>query len=309
MRIVLSALTLAILATGIFAFLSHAADPADVTRLKVVMEKVAPLHTPLGKPQPGDWLIDHPEPGQTFAEYLASKPVTPQGKRSVIYVQPLGDFTETQRKIVTLTADFMSRTFNRPVKVQKDLPLSLIPDKAKRKHPTWGMDQILSTYVLDEVLKPRLPDDAAASIAFTASDLWPGEGWNFVFGQASLRDRVGVWSIHRNGEPEKSDDEFRVCLLRTLKTATHETGHMFSIAHCTKYECNMCGSNNRDEADRQPLEVCPECLAKICWATQADPATRFRKLAEFCKDNGLKPEQDFYEKSLAKLTPAPSGKR
>ncbi len=286
---------------GLIALFAHAGEPADVKQLKAMIEKLAPIHEPLGKPQPGEWLADHPEPGQTFAQYLAASPVTPTGRRSVIYVQPLGDFTATQRKIVTLTADFMSRYFNRPVKVQKDLPMSLIPDKARRKHPSWGMDQILTTYVLDDLLKPRLPDDAAALIAFTATDLWPGEGWNFVFGQASLRDRVGVWSINRNGDPDKDAAASRLCLLRTLKVATHETGHMFSLEHCTKYHCNMCGSNNLDESDRNPIEVCPECLAKICWATQADPAERFRKLAAFCKEQGLKPEQEFYEKSLARL--------
>ncbi len=290
------------LLTALVAIFSIAAEPADVKQLKAMIDKLAPIHEPLGKPQPHEWLADHPEPGQTFAQYLAGDPVTPTGRRSVIYVQPLGDFTATQRKIVTLTADFMSRYFNRPVKVQKDLPLSMIPDKARRKHPSWGMDQILTTYVLDEVLRPRLPDDAAALIAFTATDLWPGEGWNFVFGQASLRDRVGVWSINRNGDPDKDATAFRLCLLRTMKVATHETGHMFSLEHCTKYHCNMCGSNNLDESDRNPIEVCPECLAKICWATQADPAERFRKLAAFCKEQGLKPEQEIYEKSLACVT-------
>ena len=64
------------------------------------------------------------------------------------------------------------------------------------------MKQILTTHVLGEVLKPRLPKDAAAYIAFTASDLWPGEGWNFVFGQATLRTgsacgRSTAWATRR----------------------------------------------------------------------------------------------------------------
>src|SRR5690606_34426241 len=134
-----------------------------------------------------------------------------------------------------------------------------------------------------------------AMIAFTASDLWPGEGWNYVFGQASLSDRVGVWSIHRHGDPDAGETEFRECLLRAMKVATHETGHMFSMQHCTKYECNMCGSNNRAESDRRPVEVCPECLAKLCWATDCDPAARFSKLAEFCKQQGLQAELKLYE--------------
>lgn len=263
-----------------------------------VIAKVKPLHKPLGKPQPGDWLASHKEPGQTFAQYLRAKPITPTGRRRVIYIQPLGEFTESQRKVVTLAAEFLSLYYNRPVKIKKDLPLSIIPKRAQRKHPTWGMHQILSIYVINDVLPPRLPDDAAAYIAFTASDLWPGEGWNFVFGQASLRQRVGVWSIYRNGDPAKGEEEFRLCLRRTLKTATHETGHMFSIRHCTAYECNMCGSNNRAESDRQPLHMCPQCLAKVLWATGADPIKRYQRLAVFCELHGLKEESEFYSKSI-----------
>jgi archaemetzincin len=164
------------------------------------------------------------------------------------------------------------------------------------------MEQVLTGYVLDKVLRPRLPEDAAAYIAFTASDLWPGEGWNFVFGEASLKGRVGVWSLYRNGEPDKSDADFRLCLLRTLKTATHETSHMFSIEHCTLYECNMCGSNNREESDRRPLCLCPEDLAKVCWAARTDPVERCRELAAFCEAQGLDAEAAYYRRATERLS-------
>ena len=116
----------------------------------------------------------------------------------------LGDFTETQQKVVDQTTEFMGIYFGLPVKTLPALPLKVIPASAKRVHPQWGDDQILSTYVLDKVLKPRLPTDGCVLIALTASDLWPGKGWNFVFGQASLSDRVGVWSIYRNGDPGRN---------------------------------------------------------------------------------------------------------
>ena len=213
----------------------------------------------------------------------------------------MGEFTEDERKIVNLSAEYLGLYFERPVRVLDDLELDVIPEKARRVHPNWGVKQILSTYVLSDVLKPRLPDDAAAYIAFTASDLWPGRGWNFVFGQASLRDRVGVWSIHRNGDPSTSDEAFRVCLRRTLKTATHETGHMFSMRHCTAYECNMCGSNHREESDRHPLYLCPQCHAKLAWATNAMPVERFNRLAAFCKALGLEDELQYYERAATRL--------
>ncbi|HUT37098.1 MAG TPA: archaemetzincin [Planctomycetota bacterium] len=292
-------LSLALSLTGVLLLASSCSAGDDrVAAIRAAMEKLRPLATKLGKPGPSDWLARHKEPGQTFEEYLASQPTGPTEKRRTIYVQPLGDFTKPQRQIITLAADFMGRYFTLPVKVLDDLPLSLIPARARRVHPSWGVKQILSTYVLDEVLKPRLPKDAVASIAFTASDLWPGEGWNFVFGQASLSDRVGVWSIARNGDPET---ELKLCLLRTIKTATHETGHMFSMYHCTAYECNMCGSNHRAESDRRPLACCPECVAKLWWITGADPVARYRRLAEFCKEQGLAPELEFYEKAIGVL--------
>jgi len=263
--------------------------------IRAAMEKLRPLATKMGKPSLGDWLAHHKEAGQTFEEYLASQPTGPTKERRTIYVQPLGDFTKPQRRIITLTADFMGRYFALPVKVQADLPLSLIPARARRVHPSWGVKQVLTSCVRDEVLKPRLPKDAVAYIAFTASDLWPGEGWNFVFGEASLSERVGVWSIFRNGDPET---ELKLCLLRTIKTATHETGHMFGMYHCLLYECNMCGSNNRPESDRRPLGCCPECVAKLWWITGADPVERYRTLAEFCREQGLAPEQESYEKAV-----------
>jgi len=263
--------------------------------------KLLPLHTPLGKPQPGDWLDRHHEPGQTYQQYVRSHPVRPDAKRRVIYIQPLGEFNPTQRKIIDRTAEFMEIYFGLPVKIREDIPLSVIPADARRTHPTWGDKQILAPYVLFQVLPPRMPKDAVVFLALTTSDLWPGRGWNFVFGQASLAKRVGVWSIYRNGDPTKSDEAFRLCLRRTLQTATHETGHMFSMLHCTRFECNMCGSNHRAESDRRPLALCPHCLAKLCYATGVDPAKRFEKLIAFCKKNGLKKEEAFYRKSLAAL--------
>ena len=197
-------------------------------------DRLKVLHQVMGPIQPGDWLGSHPEPGQSFRQYVKSSPITLTKIRKVLYVLPLGEFDQHQRKIIDLSAEFLGLYFACDVKTLDTLSLdqAKIPAKARRVHPSWGVRQILTTHVLKKVLKPRLPRDAVALIAFTSSDLYPADDWNFVFGQALLRDRVGVWSIFRNGDPET---EFKTCLLRTLKTATHETGHMFSIQHCTAY--------------------------------------------------------------------------
>ncbi len=162
--------TVALLITGVGA--TEAANQSkQVRRTQAVMARIKPLHRKFGKPRPGDWILSHPEPGQTFAQYLRRDPVTPNGSRRVIYVQPLGDFTPKQREIVTLSAEYLGLYFNRPVRILDDISLAVIPAHARRKHPQWGMDQILTTYVLRDVLKPKLPHNAAALIAFTASDL------------------------------------------------------------------------------------------------------------------------------------------
>jgi archaemetzincin len=149
-----------------------------------------------------------------------------------------------------------------------------------------------------------MPDDAIVYIAFTSSDLWPGRGWNFVFGQASIRWGVGVWSIYRKGDPDATEREYHKCLLRTIQTGTHETGHMFGMLHCTAWECNMNGSNSLEESDRRPLALCPECVAKLCWCTGAEPKARFRALADLSRKCGLEREAAFYEKSLKALEAA-----
>jgi len=274
--------------------------------LTSAMEIVRPFHKTLGKPKPGEWLERHDEKGQTFKEYLEYNPVRPTKKRKTIYLLPIGKFTDKQKKIITLTEEFMKTFYNLPVKTMKTLDDSAIPKKARRVHPTWGMKQFLSTYILDNVLKKRLPKDGVVILGLTATDLWPGRGWNFVFGQASIRHRVGVWSIYRNGNAGGTPKDFAQCLRRTVQTAVHETGHMFSMLHCTAYECGMCGSNSREESDGKPLGYCPECMAKVCWLTGVNPTKRFEALDAFCKKHRLVDDHAFYKKQLILLKQAAS---
>jgi archaemetzincin len=173
-----------------------------------------------------------------------------------------------------------------------------MPDEAKRTHPTWGDKQLLTSHVLEKVLEPDRPEDALAYLAFTSSDLWPGEGWNFVFGQANLYKRTGVWSIYRNGDPKK---DFQLCLRRTMGTATHETGHILTIQHCIAYDCNMNGSNHREESDKKPLHFCPVCARKLAWNLQVDPVEHFKKLEVWCQKYDLKDETEYYAKAGAAL--------
>ena len=229
----------------------------------------------------GDWLESNPENGETFEEYVESGPTLPTGDRKKIYVQPLGDFTTDQMKVVRLTADYLAAFYDLPVVLRDAEHLKDIPSNMQRiRYP--GFLQIKTGYFF-KLLPSILPDDAAALICFTNYDLYPEDTWNYVFGQASLEARVGVWSLwrlERDGQKLTKADRF---LDRTLKIAVHETGHMFSMRHCKKYECLMSGTNHLDETDRRPLDTCPECTMKVAWAMSYKPAERYRNLAEFWK--------------------------
>ncbi len=51
-----------------------------------------PGFIPIAAPHPGDWLAEHREPGQTYDQFVASRPNRPgAGGRRTIYIVPLGD--------------------------------------------------------------------------------------------------------------------------------------------------------------------------------------------------------------------------
>lgn len=111
-----------------------------------------------------------------------------------------------------------------------------------------------------------------------------------------LHERVGVYSLYHLGDKAN----YETFLKRTMKLAVHETGHMFSISHCTKYVCVMSGTNHLGETDRRPIDACPECMAKICWISKQMPQERARKLQGFCGSNGLRKEaEEFGAKAKA----------
>ena len=107
-----------------------------------IEDSLRPLAAPLPAPQPGDWLSSHPEDGQSFAQYLQLKPKRRGPELTTIYLLLLGDFSTEQREILEITQRYLAVFFQAPVKLHRELPLAVIPDHARRLHPSWGTPQI-----------------------------------------------------------------------------------------------------------------------------------------------------------------------
>ncbi|KAF5879526.1 uncharacterized protein Bfra_006734 [Botrytis fragariae] len=75
-------------------------------------------------------------------------------------------------------------------------------------------------------------------------------------------------------------------LSRICRTASHELGHCFGIAHCPYYACCMQGSASIQEDARQPPYLCPVDLKKVITATGADVRERYEALLRFCERHG-----------------------
>ena len=271
------------------------ASDTKVEKLKKQRDAVVPFYKPM-RVESGDWLDSQHESGQTFEEYIDSNPTLATADRRMIYIQPIGTFKQPQREAIRLTADYMRAFYSLPVKLNADRGIGKVPAELQREIGYPKNLQVRTTYFIDTVLPNLIPDDAAAFIAFTNVDLYPGDTWHFVFGQASPEKRVGVWSLFRLSEGGKLVD-------RTLKISMHEVGHMFGMRHCIKYECLMSGTNHLAETDRRPLDNCPECMAKIAWAMNYDPAERYKNLAAFWKKNNRLVE----EKRMLEMANSVSG--
>lgn len=251
---------------------------------------------PLPAPGAADWLANHPERGQTFDDFVRSRPNRPDQRRRKIYLQPLGDLSASGGPRIEKLADFASAFFAMEVQLLPAADVSRL-HITRRRNPGTGQEQMLTGDVLD-LLRRELPGDAFALLGITMIDLYPDPSWNFVFGQASLRDRVGVYSFARYDPKfygEAAANTRQIMLRRSSKVLAHETSHMFGIEHCIWYRCLMNGSNHIEEADARPLHLCPVDLRKLEWSVGFDVLERYRKLLEFNREAGFQDEVQWLE--------------
>lgn len=254
---------------------------------------------PMAKPRSGDWLATHKEAGQTYAQYLKSNPNRPDRRRNVIYLLPFDQFESPSLKDL---AACMEAFFGLRTEVLSLMPIEGL-GVTNRIHPQTQQRQVLTTDILS-ILKTKLPDNAYCLLGVTMTDLYPAESWNFVFGQASLQERVGVYSFARYqpGFPGAGDVEIAKARMfrRSVKTLLHETAHMFGMRHCIYYKCLVNGSNHLQETDNVPLHFCPVCLRKAFRANPELPSVRYPRIAATFREVGLVKEAEWFEARLVK---------
>jgi archaemetzincin len=277
---------------------------------------------PIPSPEPGDWLAEHSERGETFQAYVDAKPLRPDETRRVICILPLGSFSRDQHEDLERLRAFVAAFFSLETRALEELSLERARADGftitERRH--FGSRQILTGDIL-ALLRKKLARDAFAVVAVTHEDLYPADDWNFVFGQASLRHRVGVYSLARFGPEEaagkarsgreddgKSSDRAleddaarRKTLRRAAQVLVHETGHIFGLLHCVWFRCVLNGSNSLPESDTQPLSLCPVCLRKLQWNIGFDVADRYEKVSRALDELGLAAEAEWTRKRAAAI--------
>jgi archaemetzincin len=242
------------------------------------IERILPLYDSIDPNNPGSWLANHKEEYISLEDYIKGNPVKADNKRNVIYIKPIGIFDTSRYNVLDMAAQFLSVVYHKRVQVLPAIMPDTFPTSAFRKGLA-GI-QMHTQFVMKKYLRPTIPADAVVYIALTTVDLYPEDSWNFVFGQSSLRDRVGVWSVNRLCIDAVSSYD-TLCLRRTLKIAAHEVGHLFTIKHCKNFHCIMNGSLSMDESDSKPIYFCPECLQKLCWNNGQSLQDHFFRLKKF----------------------------
>lgn len=260
------------------------------------------------EPKSGEWLERNKERGQTFTDYWNKnsniQPVQTTKERTKIYLQLYGDFDKTQLRLMDSVQRFLSIFYELPIErlEQKSLDSTKLDTTNWRVHKRNGF-QVKTGFILDS-LEKDLPKDGVLLVSFTTNDLYPSKKWSFVFGQARLHDRVGLWSMARFGDADvinKDADAFNLALQRTCKTAAHEIGHIFSLQHCTFYRCAMQGANNLTEIDGHPSYFCPVCDAKIISNLNLPLSKRYENLAAFWKNQQQLETSNYYRKSALQM--------
>lgn len=247
-----------------------------------------PLFPLMGPPLEGDWLDVMDEPGQSFEEFCKSKHNVPSHRRNTIHLLPMDELDSSLEALLleVTKSYFMTNTCISSQKI----------DTTKLFYRNHNNRKQYKTYPILDTLFNTLAKNSFCTIAITATDLYPQESWNFVFGMAALQERVGVFSFNRY-----AIEDTVLFRKRCVKVLTHEIGHMYGLPHCIVYKCNMNGSNSLAETDSHPLYLCPDCLKKLNHTVPFNRKQRYLRLKEIFEREGFATEAEWLNRRLQSL--------
>ncbi|XP_020035458.1 archaemetzincin-2 isoform X2 [Castor canadensis] len=288
-------------------------DPGEQRLMNEAFHPASNLFRPITVHSQSDWITSHPEAPQDFEQFFndACRKI-PSPEKQTIYMQSIGSLGNTrvvsEEYIKWLKGYCEAFFYGLTVKLLEPVSVSATRCSFRVNDHTQNL-QIHAGHIL-KFLKKKKPEDAFCVVGVTMIDLYPRDSWNFVFGQASLTDGVGIFSFARYGQdfysshyegkvkkPRRTSssdysifDNYYVpeitsiLLLRSCKTLTHELGHIFGLRHCQWLACLMQGSNHLEEADRRPLNLCPICLRKLQSAVGFNIVERYQALVRWMDD-------------------------
>jgi archaemetzincin len=256
--------------------------------------------------RPGDWLAEQYEPGQTFRDFKNEKWNRPDAVRRKISLLPIESVPGWEVWPPLNSLKTFTRTyFSMEAEVLPTLSLRGIP-VANRVNRQSGKIQLLTGDIL-KMLARRLPADSFCLLGISMDDLYPDPSWNFAFGEASLKGRIGVYSFARYDPAFYGDgisisrEMPKLLLKRCCKVLAHETGHMFGLKHCIYFRCVMNGSNSMSESDKRPINLCPICLRKLHHSIGFEIMGRYRALADYFEDEEFDTEAQWVRTRLKSI--------
>jgi archaemetzincin len=273
---------------------------------EVLQRALDPSHdfSPLPSPGMQDWLSAHEERGQTYDEFASGPWPAPNPTRRVIYIQPLGEFPPFKSPRLDLLHEYIAAFTSLETRLLP--PISGVEARfSVRTNPLTRTRQVLTTDIL-WFLESRLPENAFCVLGITMTDLYPEPEWNYVFGHASLTERVGAFSFARldpvfYGNLVNGEERACQVLKRSCKMLAHETAHMFGIGHCIYFHCALNGSNHLKESDATPMNLCPICLRKLQSSVGFDVLAYYQHLASFYRRAGFRDEARWVNRRLSKI--------
>ncbi|XP_037056567.1 archaemetzincin-2 isoform X2 [Peromyscus leucopus] len=181
-------------------------EKLDARERRLMSEAFQPashLFGPITVHSQSDWITSHPEVPQDFEQFFTDRHRNiPCPEKHIIYMQSIGSLGNTrvisEEYIKWLKGYCEAFFYGLTVKFLEPVSVSATKCSFRVNEHTHNL-QIHAGHIL-AFLKKKKPKDAFCIVGITMIDLYPRDSWNFVFGQASLTDGVGIFSFARYGK-------------------------------------------------------------------------------------------------------------